>query len=404
VIHVVSVRVAIVAESFPPDVNGVAHCVLRVAEHLVMRGHQPLVIAPAPARDTAGGAGPFPCPVVRQPSVPMPGYHSFRIGVPGRALGAALASHRPEVVHLASPFVLGRSAIGVARRRGLPTVAVFQTDVPAYARVYGMGALGQAAAWRWLRGIHNAASRTLAPSTASAASLREHGVLRVCLWGRGVDTERFDPARRSPLLRSELAPGGEVLVGYVGRLAPEKRVDLLGQVAALPGVRLVIVGGGPAESALRQALPDAVFLGPRHGSDLASIYASLDVFVHAGACETFGQTLQEAAASGLPVVAPAAGGPLDIVGHGRTGYLVTPGEPRAFADAVARLARGPRLRLAMGQAGRAQTLSRSWSALGDQLIGHYRAVSGTSGEPAIPGAVAQRRPGPHAGQMAGAPR
>jgi phosphatidylinositol alpha 1,6-mannosyltransferase len=249
--------------------------------------------------------------------------------------------------------------------------------------MYGAGKLGEAIAWRWLRRIHNAADRTLAPSAASAASLREHGVQRVWLWGRGVDTERFDPARRSPPLRRELAPRGEVLVGYVGRLAPEKRVDLLGQVAATPGVRLIIVGGGPAGAALRRALPRAVFLGPRHGSELATIYASLDVFVHSGACETFGQTLQEAAASGLPVVAPAAGGPLDLVDHGHTGYLVAPGDAGALAGAVARLAGDPQLRAAMGRAGREKTVSRSWSALGDQLIGHYRAVLGQPW-PALP--------------------
>ena len=369
-----------------------------------MRGHQPLVIAPAPARGPAGLPGPLPYPVVRLPSVPMPGYRGFRIGFPGRAMHAALTSHGADVVHLASPFVLGRPAVAAARRRGLPSVAVYQTDVPAYARVYGLGKPGEAAAWRWLRSIHNAASRTLAPSAASAASLREHGVERVCIWGRGVDTERFDPARRSALLRRELAPGGELLVGYVGRLAPEKSVDLLWQVNALPGVQLVIVGSGPAESALRQALPGAIFLGPRYGSDLAQVYASLDVFVHSGACETFGQTLQEAAASALPVVAPAAGGPLDIVGHGRTGYLVTPGEPGAFADAVARLARDPQLRVTMGQAGRVKTLSRSWSTLGDQLITHYRAISGMLQEPGLPAGAAGRAPTPLAGHMAGTPR
>jgi phosphatidylinositol alpha 1,6-mannosyltransferase len=379
----VSVRVAIVAESFPPDVNGVAHCVLRVAEHLVLRGHQPVVIAPAPARGAPGEAGSYPCPVVRLPSVPMPGYPGFRIGLPVRHLDAALAGHGAELVHLASPFVLGSSAVTAARRRRLPTVAVYQTDVPAYARIYGTGRLGEAAAWRWLRKIHNAADRTLAPSAASAASLREHGVQRIWLWGRGVDTERFDPARRSPLLRHELAPGGELLVGYVGRLAPEKRVDLLGQVAATPGVRLVVVGGGPAGAALRRALPQALFLGPRHGTELATIYASLDVFAHAGACETFGQTLQEAAASGLPVVAPAAGGPLDLVDDGVTGYLVAPGDAGALADAVARLARDPQLRLAMGRAGREKTIRRSWRALGDQLIAHYAALLGQPW-PALP--------------------
>jgi phosphatidylinositol alpha 1,6-mannosyltransferase len=384
-------------------VNGVAHCALRVAEHLVMRGHQPMVIAPAPARNArgaAGGAGPFPWPVVRLPSVPLPRYRSFRIGLPIRHLHTALASHRAELVHLASPFVLGSSAVAAAARERLPTVAVYQTDVPAYARVYRAGRLGEAVAWQWLRRIHNASDRTLAPSAASAASLREHGVQRVWLWGRGVDTERFDPARRSPRLRHELAPGGELLVGYIGRLAPEKRVDLLWQVAGLPGVRLVIVGDGPAAAALRRALPGAAFLGARHGTDLATIYASLDVFVHSGVCETFGQTLQEAAASGLPVVAPAVGGPLDLVDHGLTGYLVAPGDAGALAGAVARLAGDPRLRLAMGRAGREKTMGRSWRALGDQLIAHYSAVLGRPWR-ALPLDLPAR---PWAEQGAGVPR
>jgi phosphatidylinositol alpha 1,6-mannosyltransferase len=369
----VNVRIAIVAESFPPDVNGVAHCTLRVVEHLVTRGHQPLVIAPAPAPGTPGADGPFPCPVIRTRSVPVPGYRSFRIGLPGRVLWFALAGHRPDLVHLASPFVLG------AALHARPTVAVYQTDVPGYARVYRTGRLGEAAAWYWLRRIHNAADRTLAPSTASAGSLREHGVRRVRVWGRGVDTELFNPARRSERLRRELAPGGEVLVGYVGRLAPEKHLDLLGPVAALPGTRLVIAGGGPAGATLRRALPGAVFLGPRHGTDLAGIYASLDVFVHSGARETFGQTLQEAAASGLPVVAPAAGGPLDIVSEGTTGYLVRPGAAGPLAEAVSRLVRDPAMRATMGHAARQKVAGRTWPVLGDELIGHYAEVLDPSG-------------------------
>ena len=313
VFTLLNVRIVIVTESFPPDVNGVAHCTLRVAEHLAALGHRPLVIAPAPARDAPGAAGPFPFPVIRLRSVPVPRYRDLRIGLPGPRLRSALAGHRADLVHLASPFVLGSG------RSRLPTVAVYMTDMPGYARVYGTGRLGEAAAWRWLRRIHNAADRTLAPSAASAENLRAHGVERVCVWGRGVDTQLFSPAKRSERLRRELAPGGEVLAGYVGRLAPEKRVDLLGRVAALPGARLVIVGGGPAEAALRRDLPGAVFLGPKYGTELAEVYASLDIFVHSGPQETFGQTLQEAAASGLPVVAPAAGGPRDIVRDGVTG-------------------------------------------------------------------------------------
>jgi phosphatidylinositol alpha 1,6-mannosyltransferase len=257
-------------------------------------------------------------------------------------------------------------------------VAVYQTDMPAYARAYRFGPLGQEAAWRRLRRIHNAAARTLAPSTDAAANLDAHGIERVWLWGRGVDTLRFDPAKRSERLRAELAPAGEVLVGYVGRLAPEKRVELLSEVATLPGVRLVIVGSGPAEAVARRVMPTAVFLGQRHGEELASIYASLDLFVHSGPHETFGQTLQEASASGLPVVAPAAGGPLDLVDDGVTGFLAPPGDRGALAAAVAKLAADPDLRAAQGRAARHKVLGRTWQALGDELIGHYQAVLNTA--------------------------
>ncbi len=377
------VRVAIITESFPPDVNGVAHCVLRVAEHLVRRGHQPLVIAPQPgSRPRPDRAVPYP--VVRVPSLPMPGYPGFRIATAGASLREALNRHGTELVHLASPFVLGASGVTAAGRLLLPTVAVYQTDVPAYARAYRLGPVSQGVAWRRLRKIHNAADRTLAPSTAAAASLHARGIDRVWLWGRGVDTARFDPSKRSERLRAELAAGREVLVGYVGRLAPEKRVELLGQVATLPGVRLVIVGSGPAEAAARRAMPGAVFLGQRQGDQLASIYASLDVFVHSGPHETFGQTLQEAAASGLPVVAPAAGGPLDLVSNGVTGLLVPPGDAGALAGAVARLAADPGLRAGQGRAARQRVLGRTWSALGDELIGHYEAVLQTVSPVRVP--------------------
>jgi phosphatidylinositol alpha 1,6-mannosyltransferase len=165
----------------------------------------------------------------------------------------------------------------------------------------------------------------------------------------------------------------------VGRLAAEKRLDLLAGVANLPGVRLVIVGNGPTEAAARRAVPGAVFLGPRHGEQLAMTYASLDIFVHAGPYETFGNTLQEAAASGLPTVAPAAGGPLDLVEDGVTGFLVAPNDAAAITGAVARLASDPALRAQQGLAARRRMLGRTWPALGDELIGHYEAVLARTG-------------------------
>ncbi|MFE9094448.1 glycosyltransferase family 4 protein [Streptomyces sp. NPDC007264] len=374
-------RVVIVTESFPPDVNGVAHCALQTARHLVDRGHAPLVVAPASPgfaapldqrAAPAAGTGPdalAPCPVVRVPSLPLPGYPQVRVALPSRRVAAAIGEHRADIVHLASPFVLGVRGMSAAARLGLPAVAVYQTDLAGYARTY-MGA-GEAAAWRRIRSVHAAADRTLAPSSAALRDLEAHGVPRVRLWPRGVDTARFRPALRDESLRRDLAPDGELIVGYVGRLAPEKHVELLAGTCGLDGVRVVVVGDGPSDTALRGALPGAAFLGRRTGDDLARIFASLDVFVHTGPFETFCQTVQEAMASGVPVVAPAVGGPLDLVDHGRTGLLVPPGDPAAVREAVRSLAADPALRAAYGAAGRATVEGRTWAAVGDQLIEHY---------------------------------
>ncbi|MEV0243274.1 glycosyltransferase family 1 protein [Streptomyces sp. NPDC050674] len=364
-------RVVIVTESFPPDVNGVAHCALQTARHLVDRGHAPVVVAPAPAPGHKPDAF-APCPVVHVPSLPLPGYPQVRVALPSRRLAATVIGHRPDVVHLAGPFVLGVRGMAAAARLGIPAVAVYQTDLAGYARTY-MGA-GEAAAWRRIRSVHGAADLTLAPSSAALHDLETHGVPRVRLWPRGVDTERFRPGRRDEALHRELAPNGELIVGYVGRLAPEKQVELLAGVCGLEGVRVVIVGDGPSRPALEQALPGAVFLGRRTGDDLARVFASFDVFAHTGPFETFCQTVQEAMASGLPVVAPAAGGPLDLVAHGRTGLLVPPRDASAVRDAVRSLAADAGLRAAFGTAGRAAVEGRTWAAVGDRLLGHYTQV------------------------------
>ena len=361
-------RVVIVTESFPPDVNGVAHCALQTARHLVDRGHHPLVVAPA----TAAGSGPdaqSPCPVIRIPSLPLPGYPQVRVALPSRRVAAAITEHRADIVHLASPFILGVRGMAAAARLGIPAVAVYQTDLAGYARTY-VGA-GEATAWRRIRSVHAAADRTLAPSSAALGDLEAHGVPRVRLWPRGVDTERFRPEYRDEALRRELAPNGELIVGYVGRLAPEKQIELLAGVCGLQGVRVVVVGDGPSQPHLTEALPGAVFLGRRTGDELARIFASLDIFVHTGPFETFCQTVQEAMASGVPVVAPAAGGPLDLVAHGRTGFLFPPRDEDAVTDAVRTLAADPALRAEYGTAARAMVEGRTWAAVGDQLIAHY---------------------------------
>ena len=359
-------RVAIVTESFLPQVNGVTNSVLRVVEHLHERGHQALIIAP--------GVGPdryLHARVRRVRAVDLPVITSLPIGVPSPKVYAALAEFAPDVVHLASPFVLGAGGLRAARRLGIPTVAVYQTDVAGFASAYGL-ARGARAAWRWIKRLHSNADRTLAPSSESVRALTEHGIPRVYRWGRGVDTRLFSPARADDQLRARLAPHGELLVGYVGRLAPEKQVTRLTALNGLPGVRVVVVGDGPDEPALRAALPRAAFLGFRTGTELATAYASLDVFVHTGPHETFCQAVQEAMASGLPVIAPNAGGPRDLVDHCRTGFLLNDfGDLGSTVDVL----RDDATRWRMGMAARSSVLGRTWPAVCEELLGHYRQVA-----------------------------
>jgi phosphatidylinositol alpha 1,6-mannosyltransferase len=382
------VRVAIVSESFLPTVNGVTNSVLRVIEHLRRSGHQVMVVAPGvgPAADDEEYLG---APVVRVPALDLPVVNSMPVGLPSRRVLTGLRRFLPDVVHLASPFVLGARGLAAARRIGVPTVAVYQTDVAGFAASYGLG-LTARAAWRWTCRLHSLADRTLAPSSWAVDALASRGVPRVHRWARGVDIARFRPSRRSAALRARLAPAGRLLVGYVGRLAPEKQVERLAALAGLPGIRLVVVGDGPSEAKLRELLPaDTAFLGFKTGDELAEVYASLDVFAHTGPSETFCQAVQEALASGVPVVAPDAGGPRDLVAPGRTGYLVPPGaHPADPASAAALRAAVLRLtddehRARCGQEARRSVLRRDWASMCDELLGHYAQVitTGTASGP-----------------------
>jgi len=365
------VRVAIVTESFLPQVNGVTNSVLRVVEHLRERRHDVIVIAPG----LSGPAEYEGAPVIRIPAVDLPVVNSLPIGLPTGTVLTAMTAFAPDVVHLASPFVVGARGLAAARRLRIPTVAVYQTDIPGFATAYGLG-LGARAAWRWVRRLHSRADRTLAPSTDSMNNLVEHGIPRVHKWGRGVDIDRFSPANADPALRARLAPNGELLVGFVGRLAPEKEVDRLVALAGLDGVRVVVVGDGPELDTLRERIPDAAFLGARYGDELSAAYASLDVFVHTGPHETFCQAIQEAMASGLPVLAPDAGGPKDLVLPGRTGFLLPAdraGFERELVTKVDHL-RDPALRERLGHKARKVVLGRTWPAVCAELVGHYEAV------------------------------
>lgn len=361
-------RILVVTESFLPQVNGVTNTVCRILEHLSGTGHQATLVAPTGPSSYAGA------PVHTVRSLPLPVYRDFQVGLAGRRTMARLMDlTRPDVVHLASPAVLGAAAAAEARRRDVPTVAVYQTDLVGFAQRYGVPG-SRVLLGSWTRRVHAPVDRTLVPSRASRRQLERLGVPGLAWWPRGVDLDRFTPARRSAALRTRLLDGGDVLVGYVGRLAAEKQLHLLRHLDRLPGVRLVLVGTGPAESRLRTLLPHAVFLGQRTGTDLARIVASLDVFVHTGTDETFCQAVQEALASGVPVVAPRSGGPVDLVTPGVDGLLYPPGDGVGLRRTVRSLAGDPSRRRALSIAARRGVLGRSWDVVCDQLLDHYRDV------------------------------
>ena len=349
--------------------NGVTHSLLKVLQHLEARGDQVLVIAPSTlenAPPTVEGAA-----IRRLPAVPLAGYRNIRVAIGGVArVKSLLAEFDPDVVHLASPFVLGWRAIRAAAALGIPSVAVYQTDVPGYAARYGMPFL-ENWAWQRVKQIHCAATKTLVPSSDSLQKLQRHGIPRMELWRRGVDTQRFHPDKRSAEFRDTVAPQGLRIIGFVGRLALEKQVEDLAALAGIPGTRLVVVGDGPQREVLESLLPNAYFTGFLTGDELAVAMASFDLFVHPGELETFCQTIQEAMASGVPVVATGRGGPVDLVDSSRTGWLYAPGNLAQMRDYAIDLIGDDAKRAAFAAAAFQQVQGRSWHVVCEQLMNLY---------------------------------
>jgi phosphatidylinositol alpha 1,6-mannosyltransferase len=370
--HRGGVRVAIVAESFLPNVNGVSNSVLRILEHLRRTGDEALVIAPDnPRGEPRAERIHDGIRVHRVPARMFPKVTTLPLGVPTPRMVNVLRGFDPDVVHLASPALLGYGGLRAARRLGVPTVAVYQTDVPGFAASYGIPMTARAA-WAWFRHLHSLADRTLAPSSATVESLVAQRIPRVYQWARGVDVLRFAPSSRDDALRRRWSPEGKPIIGFVGRLAPEKHVERLAVLAARDAVQLVIVGDGIDRVKLQSAMPTAVFTGALYGQELAAAYASMDVFVHTGEHETFCQVVQEALASGLPVIAPDAGGPRDLVTPRRTGLLLAVNEFEARLPAAVDHLVSERRRYS--HAARRSVLGRSWPVICDELIGHYQAV------------------------------
>jgi phosphatidylinositol alpha 1,6-mannosyltransferase len=366
-------RIAVVTEAFLPQVNGVTNSVLRLLEYCKSQGHEVLIIAPesegAPTRY-------LDYKIKHVPSISMK--KLIPMGVPRKFLEPLLEGFAPDVIHLASPIFLGHYVARIAKKMGIPTVSVYQTDIAGFARHYGL-TIAHTTLKKWVSRIHQASDITLAPSKWASRDLESSGVRNVRIWKRGVDLVNFDPSRRDESLRKNITGGKEkFIVGYVGRLANEKRIEDLAILDQQPHIQLVIVGDGPAASRFKRELPNARFVGYQSGTELARYVASFDIFVHTGKHETFCQAIQEALASGVPVIGPDSGGPVDLIDHGVTGLLLDTSDSHALLEAVETLRSHSSFDL-MQLAARKAVEHRTWDYINSQLMLHYSdAISGTS--------------------------
>ncbi|RNE49069.1 glycosyltransferase family 4 protein [Corynebacterium alimapuense] len=367
-------RVAIVAESFLPSINGVTNSVLRVLEYLHREGHEAMVIAPG-AREFQEEVGDYlGFDIVRVPTVRVPLIDSLPVGVPNATVTDVLREFDPDIIHLASPFVLGAAGAFAARQLRIPAIALYQTDVAGFASKYHLSPLA-AAAWEWTRTIHNLCQMTLAPSSLTISDLERHGIQNIRHWGRGVDNIRFSPEKRSTELRRRWDPSGRKrIVGFVGRLAAEKGVHRLASLHGRSDIQLVIVGDGPSRHELESQMPNAVFTGALSGEDLAAAYASLDLFVHAGEFETFCQAIQEAQASGVPTIGPRAGGPVDLIQDRYNGLLLEVDRFSADLPAAAEWLLRPEQHEQLRHNARVSVQDKTWESLCAKLVDYYDEV------------------------------
>jgi len=372
-------KIAVVTETYPPDINGVAHTLSKIVEGLQSLGHDLWLIRPKQqAKHMAVQTAHFQEVLVK--GVPIPFYSELRMGLPAkRELHRLWAKQRPDIVHIATEGPLGWSALQVARKLKLPVSTDFRTNFHAYSQHYGIGWLSGAIRV-YLKKFHNRADVTMVPTAMLQQELQAKGFERVQVVPRGVDTSQFSPGYRSPGLRQSwgVADTDKVLM-YVGRLAAEKNLGLVVQAYLKAKqlderTRLVLVGDGPLRESLQQQHPDIVFAGYRSGADLAAHYASADVFVFASLTETFGNVTLEAMASGLAVVAFKHAAAGQCIRHGENGMCVDTESPQDFVQAVCAVVEAPSLqaRLAAQALSTAKTLD--WPGVVERTEAVFRQV------------------------------
>ena len=368
-------RLALFSDTYSPQVNGVARTLERLVGAVRARGGDARVFTTTDPDATPDGS------VRRAASIPFWAYPQLRIAAPlGGGASRDLRAWRPTLIHAATPFGMGLAGRQAARRLGVPFVSSYHTHFGAYVRFYRLGLL-ERPTWAFMRWFHNGGERTFCPSKAIAAELHAHGFHSLRVWPRGIDTARFNPRFRSTDLRERLGAAPDtVVVAYVGRIAPEKGLDVALEAmravfAAEPRkVLFALAGDGPYEAHCKAAAPsETVFMGRIVGDDLSAFYASADLFVFPSVTDTFGNVLLEAMASGLPVVGAEYGTTTELLADGR-GLTFPSGDASAMAQRILELVRAPDARGALSARARAYTEEASWDAIFDELIGEYMMV------------------------------
>lgn len=379
-----SLRIACVTETYPPEVNGVAMSLSRMVDGLHRRNHDVQLVRPRQDKQQSPEEGARFHEVLMR-GLPIPRYPDLRMGVPSkRALVQLWSTRRPDVVHIATEGPLGWSALQAAQHLKLPVSSDFRTNFHAYSRHYGIGWLHKPI-MAYLRKFHNRTRCTMVPTEALRRDLAAAGFQRLVVVTRGVDTQLFNPLRRSAQLRAQwgLQPR-QLLVTCVGRLAAEKNLAVLLTAfeairQRVPGARLLLVGQGPMQAELQQRCPDAIFSGQRSGEDLAAHYASADLFLFPSLTETFGNVTTEAMASGLPVVAFDHAGAGQLIKSGDNGLLAPFGDAESFVRQAVALADDAARRQAMGAQACATASALDWRDIVARFEGVLESVMRDTG-------------------------
>lgn len=366
-------RIALFTETFLPKVDGIVTRLSHTVDHLQRMGSEVLVFSPDGGLQEYKGAK-----IYGVPGFPLPLYPELKLALPRPSIRQVLGEFRPDLIHIVNPAVLGLGGLYYAKSLDVPLVASYHTHLPKYLEHYGLGML-EGLMWELLKAVHNQAHINLCTSTAMQDALVDHGIERVEVWQKGVDTELFHPDLASREVRAHLSQGNpdSPILLYVGRLSAEKEIDRIKPVLeAIPNARLALVGDGPYRQDLERHFADTPthFVGYLTGKDLAAAFASSDAFIFPSRTETLGLVLLEAMAAGCPVIAANAGGIPDIVTDGVNGYLFDPEDERGAITATQRLLNNPQERNTIRQNARLEAERWGWAAATHQLQSFYRSV------------------------------